>query len=66
MVQFSSQDRSMQIMKPAFKARDYVFRKPTMAEAFVRSFPNLKLAVPHVREPKLARNGFVISADFKA
>jgi hypothetical protein len=52
--------------KPTFKARDYVFRKPTMAEAFVRSFPNLKLAVPHMREPKLARNGVVISADFKA
>lgn len=53
-------------MKPSFKARDYVFRKPTMAQAFLDTFPNLKLPVGHVREPKLAVNGRCISADFKA
>lgn len=52
-------------MKTTFKARDYVFRKPTMAQAFVDSFPNIKRPIPHVREPKLAKNGIVISADFK-
>ena len=50
---------------PSFKARDYVFRKPTMAQSFLDRFPNLKIPVGHIREPKLAVNGRCISADFK-
>jgi hypothetical protein len=52
-------------MKSTFKARDYVFRKPTMAQAFLSAFPNIKRPIPHIREPKLAKDGVVIKADFK-
>lgn len=52
-------------MKSTFKARDYVFRKPTMAQSFLDAFPNITRPIPHVREAKLACNGTIIKADFK-
>ena len=51
-------------MKTQFKARDYIFRPTSLGEQLqkVGMIDNLAL----VREPRLAKDGKVISADFKA
>lgn len=51
-------------MKPQFKTRDYVFRPTSLCEALKKAGMIDNLAL--VREPRLAKDGKVISADFKA